>query len=203
MSLFLFSCFFCFSMSSIMHCFHPKSQHHCKCLLLGDYYGIILLILCTYNIFIYYLFYCDYYIQKYYYIFINSLAFICFIILKLLNKKKFKMYKLLIFVLFILSIFIPAFHRYIYYKNENPIEFITEIKYYGTSLSIYLFAFLLYLSKIPESICNHKFKWVNYISSHCIFHIIILIATMINYYGMLKLHNLSKFIDCKNKSSFY
>ena len=47
------------------------------------------------------------------------------------------MYKLLIFVLFILSIFIPAFHRYIYYKNEHPIEFITEIKYYGTSLGLY------------------------------------------------------------------
>tara|TARA_B110000208_G_scaffold176174_1_gene222335 strand:+ start:930 stop:1817 length:888 start_codon:yes stop_codon:yes gene_type:complete len=203
MSFFLFSCILCFTLSSIMHCFYPKSEDSCNCLLLCDYYGIIFLILCSYNIFIYYLFYCNNLIQTYYYLIINSLALLCFIVIKLFNKKKYKLYKLLTCIIFILSIFVPIFHRYLYYKNEHPNEYIQEIKFYSISLGIYFLAFLFYVSKIPESLCYHKFNCVNYLTSHTIFHIIIVIATITNYYGILNLHNLSKNIDCKNKTSFY
>lgn len=199
-SLFLFSSFICFFISSIMHIFFPKSEHTCNCLLLGDYYGIIFLILCTYNIFLYYLFYCNNTIQYYYYIIINSLALIIFILLKILNNNKYKKYKLSLLLIFILSIFIPTVHRYIYYKHIDPYELIQEIKYYGMSLFVYLLGFIFYITKIPESICNHK--CVNYFTSHTIFHILIVFATIINYYGILNLHNLFEKIICKNNTVY-
>ena len=197
-SLFLFSCITCFLLSSLMHCFYPKSENCCNCLLLGDYYGIIFLILCSYNIFLYYLFYCNYNIQKYYYIIINGLAIINFILLKVLNNKKYHIYKLLILISFILSIFVPTIHRYIYYTNIEPDEFKEEIEYYSISLCIYFLAFLFYLTKIPESIYTYKF--VNYFTSHTIFHILIVIATTINFHGIMNLHILFKTIYCKNET---
>ena len=203
MFLFLFSSITCFSLSSLMHCFYPKSNNTCKCLLLGDYYGIIFLMLCSYNVFIYYLFYCDYYIQKYYYIFINIYALISIFLLKYIINKKNYIYKILVLSLFIISILIPVSHHYIYFNNEHSKEFNIEITFYTSSLCVYFFGFFFYFSKIPESLCSHKYHCVNYLTSHSIFHTIILIATLINYYGMIKLHNVSKFIDCKNITSFY
>jgi len=193
-TLFLISAILCFSASTIMHIFHPCSEKHCHRLMSCDYCSILFLIINSYNVFIYYSFYCIDKIQYIYYIIINTLGLISFISLFLFNFKKHKKFYIVLFVSLICSIFIPIAHKLISYNSIDHGIFKNQLIDYGYVLMIYLIGFLFYITKLPERLLGQYI--FNYITSHGIFHIFIGLATVYNYFILLNIHSELISVNC-------
>ena len=193
-NIFLLSAILCFSFSTIMHIFHPISDHHCKKLLKMDYIGISLLILGSYGPFIYYAFYCQQTIQIIYYVLLNIFG-LCAIITtsyERFQKPSYRCQRSSIFVCLVASVIVPIIHRIIL----NPLkqdDFVIEMEYYILSLFFYLLGLVFFVSRVPERFftnCNCCFL------SHQIFHVLIIIGALITYEGIIQTHIVAMNITC-------
>jgi len=192
--IFLVSVTCCFILSAIMHTFYPMSKQLCKQLLKLDYIGISVLILGSYGPFIYYAFYCNSTLQWIYYIFLNMCGLMTIITscYNTFQQPKYRCYRAGIFILFVCSVFIPIIHRIVINPLTND-GFLIELEYYILASLFYLLGVFFFIYRTPERhITNCNVCCI----SHQLFHIWTIVGACITYYGIIKTHQQTQYIQC-------
>jgi adiponectin receptor len=178
------SSFVCFTLSSIMHIFYPMNDKICYRLMVLDYMGIFINITGTISAFIYFSFYCQEMYQQLYFILLSAstililIIFICYKFLVLPEQRK---WRVLLFVVYAISIMVPIIHRFSI-KDENDEYFLDELRYFTLSGLSLVLGIIAYIAQIPERFYPGKFDRVG--NSHNIFHIGTLIGDMLCCYGL-------------------
>ena len=181
---FILSALTCFVCSTLMHTFLPMNEDIGNKLLKADYFGISTMIIGSYTPFIYYSFYCHREIKL---IYLGVFYFVGLIIIGLNCTKYFTngenyRKRVVLYALYGMLSIIPIIHRLIAnYKNEG--NYALELEYTLLAGLLYCVAIFFYVSHAPERWYGNKFAI--YFSSHQIFHCFILIASMVQYTGII------------------
>ena len=181
---FILSAFTCFSCSTLMHTFLPMNENVGIKLLKLDYFGISTMIIGSYTPFIYYSFYCHREIKL---VYLGIFYFVGLIIIGLNCTKYFTdgenyRKRVILYALYGMLSIIPIIHRLIAnYKNEG--NYALELEYTLLAVLLYCIAIFFYVSHIPERWDGNKFAI--YFSSHQIFHCFILMASLVQYTGII------------------
>lgn len=177
LSLYVYSCLFVFSASSIFHLMTSHSLYLYELTLQFDMISIFIFIILSYILGIQNSFHCYQNIKTLYY---TILFFSCLTFISLLQffKNNFKMYMFILFGFTVTSI-IPFIHTL--FINDTHI---TQHLYFANNflfiMIIYLFGFLCFISKFPECFFHGRFDFFG--NSHQLWHISILIGLCYSYH---------------------
>ncbi|CEF60186.1 Adiponectin receptor protein [Strongyloides ratti] len=188
---FYFSAVFCFGASSL---YHTMISHSCKAMTAFckiDYAGIAIMNVGGFIPPIYYLFYKNPEIQKFYLTIIITLGIICIFLSlsKKFSETEYRPLRAAVFLTLGCSAFVPILH----YWNMNGIDKFVENGFLNLIAMFFidLIGALFYVTRIPErwfpGKCDYWFQ------SHQLFHICVLIGAIVHHYCInLMAHNCYK-----------
>eukprot|EP00457_Paulinella_chromatophora_P004514 gb/GEZN01004526.1/.p1 GENE.gb/GEZN01004526.1/~~gb/GEZN01004526.1/.p1 ORF type:complete len:590 (-),score=43.54 gb/GEZN01004526.1/:182-1897(-) len=179
-AIFIITALICFGMSSSFHLFLAVSQQAFSLFQTLDYAGIVLLIGGSTFPVIYYGFFCRPLLQGLYLSFLTSLCILVFTVLLLprFKDEEYRLYKVGLFVSQALSGVCGVFH-FMLLEGEVP----TIFWYLLAMGTLYLSGAAIYLLRCPESCVPGKFDiWGH---SHQWWHIIVVLAAFVEFYGLL------------------
>lgn len=191
-----FSAFFagailCLGFSFIFHTLHCHSPRILTLFSRLDYCGITLLITGSFVPWLYFCFYCQFWI-KLIYLSLTSTLGLCALVVSLLKQfgaSSYRPYRAAVFTTFGLSGVIPGLH-YLAIAGWDRTVGIPLI----TLAFLYILGAALYACRFPEKLLPGRCDiWFH---SHQVFHILVVIATVINYQGLIDVYNRSLTLKC-------
>ncbi|CAF1590843.1 unnamed protein product [Rotaria magnacalcarata] len=215
-------CLLCSTLYHTLYCHSPEISKFFSKL---DYCGIALLIIGSIIPLLYYQFYCEFGTKVAYLTFIGLLGTGCIVITMWdkFSSSQYRVYRALLFVTFAVFGFIPTCHYMIRFGIEhaftgmmiiiflfyscivlhmhihtNQCKQAGAIQYLLIVASLYLIGACLYAARIPERLAPGLFDiWFQ---SHQLFHVFVVAAACVHYYGICVLSNNQKnfFGDCRN-----
>ncbi|KAI1411994.1 mPR-like GPCR protein [Hypoxylon sp. FL1857] len=180
----LLSAVVCLGLSSAYHTLMCHSRHVEALWLRFDFVGIILLILGSFVSGIYVGFWCETLERKIYWSMIVSLAAISIIIVvaPTFQGPRWRTLRLLTFVCTGLSGLAPIIHGIVMFGFQQMMRQ-SGLPYYLAEGGLFLLGAIVYATRFPESISPGTFDI--YGSSHQIFHILVVLATVVHLAGVL------------------
>ena len=182
LTVFMVTALLCLLFSALFHCFQAVSEPIAVLFQALDYCGITLLIAGSNVPVIYYGFYCSPLTSAFYNSTISALAGVCFLItiLPSCRSLRFRTLKTLLFITLGFSGVIPLVHLIL------DLGYIHFIVYYLAAMgAFYVGGAVVYLFHIPERWWPGKFDlWM---SSHQIWHLMIVAAVLTHYLGVIHL----------------
>lgn len=182
----------CLGFSFIFHILHCHSPQVMAVFSRLDYCGIALLIMGSFTSWIHYCFYCHFWLKMFYTVASTTLGVsaVTVSLLKKFGRASYRPYRAAIFSCFGLSGVIPALHFLMIVGWDqtvfNPMIIIAVL---------YILGAALYATRIPEILLPGKCDiWFH---SHQVFHILVVIATLFNYKGIVSAYNRTVTIKCK------
>jgi adiponectin receptor len=185
---FLLGAIGCLLLSGFFHLFCCHSLEVSLAWNKCDYLGIMFLIVGSCYPAIYYEFHCTPELQLLYLVLISSFgaASVPVLILDRFSTPKYRVLRTLLFVGMGLSGFFPMGHA-IYLYSWDIAQYAGSLNLMLIMGSFYLVGALLYAIQVPERIFPGKFDiWLH---SHQIFHICVLTAAILHYYGLVQSYN--------------
>ncbi|CAF2523407.1 unnamed protein product [Rotaria sp. Silwood2] len=189
-------CLLCSTLYHTLYCHSPEISKFFSKL---DYCGIAFLIIGSIIPLLYYQFYCEFGTKVAYLTFIGILGLGC-IVVSMWDKfsaSRYRVYRALLFITFGVFGFIPTCHYMIQFGIEHAFT-VGAIHYLLLVAALYLIGACLYAARIPERLAPGLFDiWFQ---SHQLFHVFVVIAACVHYYGICVLsHNQKHFFgDCRN-----
>ncbi|ORX58022.1 HlyIII-domain-containing protein [Hesseltinella vesiculosa] len=182
---FITSALTCLGFSSLFHCFTCHSEPVAASWNRCDYAGITILIVGSFFPVIYYGFHCHALLQVFYLVTISVLG-ICTAAVVLLKHFRTPAYRWMRTSMFLaLGLFglVPGFHGvYVYgfYRSFDTISLVNEL----VMGACYVTGALIYACRIPERWLPGKFNIFG--ASHQIFHVLVVVALISHYVGVMK-----------------
>ncbi|KAG8299135.1 Adiponectin receptor protein 2 [Homalodisca vitripennis] len=185
----LFGTFFlgailCLGFSFIFHTFHCHSPYAVKLFSRLDYCGIGLLIIGSYIPWLYYGFYCRFW-PKLVYLSVLSVTGACAVVVSCsdsLQAPSLRPLRAAVFTSYALTGVIPAVH---FILVETWPVFLAKAASILFTAALYIIGAVLYAYRVPERLYPGRFDL--WFQSHQIFHVLVVIATLINYQGLVTL----------------
>ncbi|KAI0107397.1 mPR-like GPCR protein [Hypoxylon sp. NC0597] len=180
----LLSAVACLGLSSAYHTFMCHSRQVEALWLRLDFVGIILLILGSFVSGIYVGFWCETLERKIYWSMIGSLAAISIVIVlaPTFQGPRWRTLRLLTFVCTGLSGLAPIIHGIVMFGFQQMMKQ-SGLPYYLAEGALFLLGAIVYATRFPESISPGTFDF--YGSSHQVFHILVVMATVVHLAGVL------------------
>ncbi|KAI1174510.1 mPR-like GPCR protein [Nemania sp. FL0916] len=175
----------CLGISSAYHTLMSHSREVEARWLRLDFVGIIILIVGSFVSGIYVGFWCEWTQRKIYWSMSASLGAISIVIMlaPFFQGPKWRTFRLVVFVVTGLSGFAPIIHG-IHMFGFAQMARQSGLPYYFAEGGIFLIGAVTYASRFPERIKPGRFDIFG--SSHQIFHILVVIATVVHLIGVLK-----------------
>ncbi|KAI1372185.1 mPR-like GPCR protein [Hypoxylon crocopeplum] len=180
----LCSAVLCLGLSSAYHTFMCHSQRAEALWLRFDFVGIIFLILGSFVSGIYVGFWCETLERKIYFSMIGSLSAISIVIVlaPMFQGQQWRTLRLLTFICTGLSGLAPFIHGICMFGFVQMMKQ-SGLPYYLAEGGLFLLGSLVYATRFPESISPGTFDI--YGSSHQIFHVLVVLATVVHLAGVL------------------
>ena len=179
-NIFISTVIICFSLSTLMHTYFPKSKLICENLARLDYSGIALLISGSYVPFVYYTFYCYRNLRILYFSILGGLILIAIPIL--CNLKLKRLIRTGIYISLGLFGAMPILHKFIVMGTHKEEMFLTELFLIGIVVFLYIIGVALYNLHFPEIV--HKELFNVYFSSHQLFHFFTVLGALAHYFAI-------------------
>ncbi|KAI8623089.1 mPR-like GPCR protein [Xylariaceae sp. FL1651] len=175
----------CLGISSVYHTLMSHSQEVEARWLQLDFVGIIILILGSFVSGIYVGFWCEATERKIYWSMIASLAFLSIVILATpyFQGLKWRTFRLVVFIVTGLSGFAPIIHGIHMFGFAQMVKQ-SGLPYYFAEGGLFLIGAVTYASRFPECVKPGTFDIIG--SSHQIFHVLVVIATVVHLVGVLE-----------------
>ena len=177
---------FCFGMSSIYHLFNSHSKKMMNFWIRFDYAGICLMIAGSSTPPLYYSFACNE-LEQWRFFYLGMVYAFCFFTLCVMmipyfDQDHFQSFRGMLFGMTGLVNVIPVLHICCYVEPQYLHHFQIFPWLFGGIL--YIIGAVLYGLQFPECCCPNKFDFFG--SSHQIFHILIVSAALLHYYGSIE-----------------
>ncbi|OTB00617.1 hypothetical protein M426DRAFT_324171 [Hypoxylon sp. CI-4A] len=174
----------CLGLSSAYHTLMCHSRQVEALWLRFDFVGIIFLILGSYVSGIYVAFWCEPLERKIYWSMIGSLSAISVVIVlaPTFQGPRWRTLRLLTFVCTGLSGVVPFIHGSVMFGFAEMVKQ-SGLAYYLAEGALFILGAIVYATRFPESISPGRFDI--YGSSHQIFHILVVMATVVHLAGVL------------------
>ncbi|KAF9963328.1 hypothetical protein BGZ65_004366 [Modicella reniformis] len=175
----------CLTMSASFHTFCCHSERVCSQWLRCDYLGIIFLIVGSFYPVIFYGFYCHKVWQIVYSSVITTLgaATIIAVMRPSFQLPQFRWVRSVLFLALGLSGLCPIVHGIVLY-GYTLAQRSMGLNYLFSMGAIYVLGTLIYGSRVPECLFPGKFD--NFMASHQIFHVCVLIGCTVHFVGVIK-----------------
>ncbi|CAG8683783.1 3694_t:CDS:10, partial [Dentiscutata erythropus] len=183
--MFLAGAMVCLGLSSIFHVLCCHSERVCANWNRCDYIGIVFLIVGSLYPMIYYGFFCNDSLKIFYLSLITVLgiATTCLAVSPKFRYPQFRWFRTLLFLAMGLSAVIPMTHAVVLYGVELCF-FVISLKWLLLTGILYIAGALAYGARIPERWYPGKFDICG--SSHQIFHLFVVAAALVHYYGVVQ-----------------
>ncbi|THH12152.1 hypothetical protein EW145_g207 [Phellinidium pouzarii] len=183
-SVFLASAVFCLMSSSIYHMSGCHSEHvsrRCNAL---DYVGIVVLIVGSFFPAVYYAFYCDPHLERFYIsvVSLSGLGAAYIVLNPEYQKSSHRGARTKVFIALGLSAIVPITHALL---SHGLYTLRTEMGFDYVVLSggLYILGALLYANRVPERFSPGTFDY--FFASHQIFHAMVVLAALVHYVSVL------------------
>ncbi|KAG0367063.1 putative hemolysin-III channel protein Izh2 [Gamsiella multidivaricata] len=182
---FLAGAIICLSMSASFHTFSCHSEKVCSQWIRCDYLGIVFLIVGSYYPAIFYGFYCHQTWQILYISVISTLGALTIVAVMRpkFRSPQFRWVRSALFLAVGLSGLCPIIHGIILYGFAMA-QHAIALNYMFCMGAAYVFGALIYGSRTPE--CFFPGKFDNFMASHQIFHVCVLIGCVVHFLGVIK-----------------
>uniref|UniRef100_A0A1B6H4B9 Adiponectin receptor n=1 Tax=Cuerna arida TaxID=1464854 RepID=A0A1B6H4B9_9HEMI len=185
----LFGTFFlgailCLGFSFIFHTFHCHSPYAVKLFSRLDYCGIGLLIIGSYIPWLYYGFYCRFWPKLVYFsiLSVTGAGAVLISCSDSLQAPSLRPLRAAVFTSYAFTGVIPAVH---FILVETWPVFLAKAASVLITATLYIIGAVLYAYRVPERLFPGRFDL--WFQSHQIFHVLVVIATLINYQGLVNL----------------
>lgn len=177
--IFFFSCEFCLLSSALYHLMQPHSHKVEQFWHRMDLLGIVVIIAGTFIAAIYYFFICKPAFQILHWVLtiVSGSVVAALISIPKFRTLRWRNMRVIAFLLFGTSAFIPLLHGVGLYGSHYMFEYM-GMKWYLIELSLYASGTLIFALRPPERFAPGKFDTFG--TSHQIFHILILVAMWVN-----------------------
>ncbi|KAI1339675.1 adiponectin receptor protein 1 [Xylariaceae sp. FL0016] len=174
----------CFGVSASYHTLMCHSEEIERIWLRLDLVGIVILILGCFFSGVYVAFWCEAWQRMVYWSMIGSLAFLSIVIVlaPVFQGLKFRTFRLLTFVCMGLSGIAPVIHGIKMFGFAQMIKQ-SGLPYYLAEGGLFLLGAVVYVVRFPECIFPGKFNLFG--SSHQVFHVLVVLATVLHLMGVL------------------
>jgi len=185
LSLFFVGAVFCLGFSFVFHTLCCHSHGVCRAFSKLDYFGISLLTTCSSVSWLYYVFYCHYYLKWFYImgVVVGGLVTALVSLMDKFSEPEWRAFRAGVFLTFGLFTFLPAIH---YPILDGWLHYVqTSLGWLFLMGLLYVIGAALYAMRIPERFFPGKFDiWLH---SHQIFHVFVVCAALVHYHGVTEL----------------